>query len=227
MVAALQDARAGRRSSCRRRTWARWPAAWAASGRPRPAGLLRQRCSRGRPGPDRRARAAARGRAEERPAHRVPPAAAESADVTRLAATRCRRSSRASSSAWPAATSRGRRCRICRDAARDRRRPVRRGGAQGRPRRGAHPGVPGRYHVLGGAIARWRRRARHAADPGAADPAGAADDDHRGDHRHRPEHRGRGDGDLPRPPVRDFPGLSVTRRPPGCRWAATSSSPTS
>ena len=54
--------------------------------RPRPAGLL-SRHVRGRgPGPDRRAGPAARRRAEERAAHRLPPAAADPADVTRLAA---------------------------------------------------------------------------------------------------------------------------------------------
>ena len=70
VVAAINDGTRGP-ASCRRRRWARSPAAWA------PASACRawaeKDVRRARPGSHRRARPAARRRSEERPAHRVPP----------------------------------------------------------------------------------------------------------------------------------------------------------
>ncbi|CAA9277281.1 MAG: RecR, partial [uncultured Actinomycetospora sp.] len=164
------------------------------------------------PGPHRRAGSPARHRAQERPAHRVPPprhrggrphppagGPAEGQD-------RCRvlRGLRQRLRAAPLP-------HLCRRPPR-RVAGVRGRGAQGRHGRGAHPGVPRSLPRAGrGARSALGHRARPVAGPRAAHPhrrgrrwrRGAGD--RRGHPRHGPQHRGRGHGHLPRAPAARLP----------------------
>ncbi len=162
-------------------------------------GLLAHRCVRRRyPRSDRRARPAARRRAEERAAHRVPRARRPTRPTSSGSPPRCTRvKEQVRFCAICFNVAEAEQCRICRD-----------------PRRSDEVfcvveepkdvvaiertgEFRGRYHVLGGAInplegigpdnlrirelmTRLGGRRRQGADP-----------------RHRPEHRGRGDRDLP------------------------------
>ena len=116
-------------------------------------------------------------------------------------------------------------CPICRD---DRRDPSGLRGGRGprHRRRRAHRRV---QRPLPRAARRdepaRRDRPRAAQGPRAGRPPRARGH-HRGHPVHQPQHRGRGDGDVPGPPAPPL-GLRVTRWPAACRWAATSSTPTS
>jgi DNA-binding YbaB/EbfC family protein len=121
--------------------------------RPRPAGDVAAGRVRGRgPGPHRRARPAARCRAQERAADRLPPA--------RRDPSRCAGSVTAldrgegQGPVLPDLRQRQRAGRVPRlpGPARDLSEHLRRGGVQGRRRDREDPEFRGRYHVLGGAI---------------------------------------------------------------------------
>ena len=71
-----------------------------------------------------------------------------------------------------------------------------------------------------------RHRARSAAGPRAAGQGGRGGD-HRGDPLHQPQPRGRGHRHVPGPPAEADGADRHPDRQRACRWAATSSTPTS